>query len=282
MSQEDTLVKADGVSIVDRLIGDHPVSRRSVLKALGAGSVSMVAGGILDACGSLGNTGGSSSAGHDQDRLRQPAHGSGRGLRRAGSVRRVARPQGVGERHHRRLARSTTSRSSPRTVSPGTRAAAGRVGPDQHLQRRPDPDHVRAGDGQPRVGRGRGGRRAVHLHRRAVGGVVFRTAGQPGSARSRSSGRTTSRSASRSSPTRTTKLWPQVPTNKVVGVMWPNDADGNAIRGGARTAAEEGRLHDRRPRRIRRRQRPTSRRRSRCSSRRTARSSTPSRSRRTS
>jgi branched-chain amino acid transport system substrate-binding protein len=28
-----------------------------------------------------------------------------------------------------------------------------------------------------------------------------------------------------------THLWPQVPTNKKVGVMWPNDADGNAIRG---------------------------------------------------
>lgn len=27
-----------------------------------------------------------------------------------------------------------------------------------------------------------------------------------------------------------TSLWPQVPTNKTVGVMWPNDADGNAIR----------------------------------------------------
>jgi branched-chain amino acid transport system substrate-binding protein len=27
-----------------------------------------------------------------------------------------------------------------------------------------------------------------------------------------------------------TKLWPEVPTNKKVGVMWPNDADGNAIR----------------------------------------------------
>src|SRR5580765_2353623 len=27
-----------------------------------------------------------------------------------------------------------------------------------------------------------------------------------------------------------THLWPQVRTNKVVGVMWPNDADGNAIR----------------------------------------------------
>jgi branched-chain amino acid transport system substrate-binding protein len=29
-----------------------------------------------------------------------------------------------------------------------------------------------------------------------------------------------------------THLWPQVPTNKMVGVMWPNDADGNAIRSG--------------------------------------------------
>jgi branched-chain amino acid transport system substrate-binding protein len=28
-----------------------------------------------------------------------------------------------------------------------------------------------------------------------------------------------------------TTMWPQVPTNKKVGVMWPNDADGNAIRG---------------------------------------------------
>src|SRR6516225_5167948 len=27
-----------------------------------------------------------------------------------------------------------------------------------------------------------------------------------------------------------THLWPQVPTNMKVGVMWPNDADGNAIR----------------------------------------------------
>lgn len=27
-----------------------------------------------------------------------------------------------------------------------------------------------------------------------------------------------------------THLWPQIPTNRRVGVMWPNDADGNAIR----------------------------------------------------
>ena len=29
-----------------------------------------------------------------------------------------------------------------------------------------------------------------------------------------------------------THLWPQVKTNKKIGVMWPNDADGNAIRAG--------------------------------------------------
>jgi branched-chain amino acid transport system substrate-binding protein len=27
-----------------------------------------------------------------------------------------------------------------------------------------------------------------------------------------------------------TTMWPQVPTNKIIAVMWPNDADGNAIR----------------------------------------------------
>ncbi len=47
-----------------------------------------------------------------------------------------------------------------------------------------------------------------------------------------------------------THLWPQVPTNKKVGVMWPNDSDGNAIRERARPADEEGGLHDRRPGRL--------------------------------
>ncbi len=47
-----------------------------------------------------------------------------------------------------------------------------------------------------------------------------------------------------------THLWPQVPTNKTVGVMWPNDADGNAIRAEPRAAAQEGRLHDHRPGRL--------------------------------
>ena len=70
----------------------------------------------------------------------------------------------------------------------------------------------------------------VHLDGRALGGLVLRPPGQARRARRPSSGRTTSASASRSSPSAYTHLWPQVPTNKKVGVMWPNDADGNAIR----------------------------------------------------
>ncbi len=40
-------------------------------------------------------------------------------------------------------------------------------------------------------------------------------------------------------------------TNKKVGVLYPNDADGNAIRAALVPAAREGRLHDRRPRALR-------------------------------
>src|SRR5581483_4631394 len=36
-----------------------------------------------------------------------------------------------------------------------------------------------------------------------------------------------------------THLWPQVKTNKKVGVMWPNDADGNAIRASLGPALEK-------------------------------------------
>jgi branched-chain amino acid transport system substrate-binding protein len=36
-----------------------------------------------------------------------------------------------------------------------------------------------------------------------------------------------------------THLWPQVPTNKKVGVMYPNDADGNAIRGALAPALKQ-------------------------------------------
>ena len=50
-----------------------------------------------------------------------------------------------------------------------------------------------------------------------------------------SSARTTSRSASSEFYKALHGLWPQVPTNKKIGVMWPNDADGNAIRACARS-----------------------------------------------
>ena len=63
MSQEDALVNIGGVDIVESLIAGHQLSRRDVLKALGAGSLTLVGGGLLEACGSLGTTGGTASVG---------------------------------------------------------------------------------------------------------------------------------------------------------------------------------------------------------------------------
>jgi hypothetical protein len=45
MSQEDALVKARGVHIVEGLIAGHHLSRRDVLQALSAGSLTLVVGG---------------------------------------------------------------------------------------------------------------------------------------------------------------------------------------------------------------------------------------------
>ena len=75
--------------------------------------------------------------------------------------------------------------------------------------------------------------------------------------------------------------WKLIETNKKVGVMYPNDADGNAIRAHlAPLLAKEGyTIVDPAPMRP---ARPTIPRRSPCSSRKASRSSTPSRSRRTS
>ena len=49
--------------------------------------------------------------------------------------------------------------------------------------------------------------------------------------------------------------WKLIETNKKVGVMYPNDADGNAIRAASRAAARQGGLHDRRSGRLRDRHR---------------------------
>ena len=64
MSQEDALVKAGDYSFAASLLTGRQLSRRDVLKALGAGSLTLAGGGLLEACGSaLGTTGGSSTAG---------------------------------------------------------------------------------------------------------------------------------------------------------------------------------------------------------------------------
>ena len=107
----------------------------------------------------------------------------------------------------------------------------GRERPDPHRERRPDAHHLDAGGREPGLRRVRGGRRPVHLDRRAVGGLVLRPRRQARASPRRSGSPTTSASASQNFFDTYTHLWPQVPTNKKVGVMWPNDADGNAIRG---------------------------------------------------
>ena len=81
----------------------------------------------------------------------------------------------------------------------------------------------------------------------------FGRGAKPRTTRPPSSSPTTSASASRTSRPPTSTRGTPLKTNKNVGVMWPNDADGNAIRAALRPAAEEGRLHDRRPGRLQRR-----------------------------
>ena len=70
----------------------------------------------------------------------------------------------------------------------------------------------------------------MHLDGRSRGRRGTSAAARSRAARTRSSARTTSASGRTSSPRRTLAMWKHVPTNKKVGVMWPNDADGNAIR----------------------------------------------------
>ena len=53
-------------------------------------------------------------------------------------------------------------------------------------------------------------------------------------------------------------MWNRIPTNKVVALMYPNDADGNAFRDGLPATDAQGGIQDRRRRRLHRRHRPTS------------------------
>ena len=91
-------------------------------------------------------------------------------------------------------------------------------------------DDLDPGGREPGLRRVRGGRRAVHLDGRAVGGVVLRPRRASRASPRRSGAPTTSASASSDFFDAYHACGTQVPTNKMVGVMWPNDADGNAIR----------------------------------------------------
>ena len=100
----------------------------------------------------------------------------------------------------------------------------------------------------------RGQRRAVHVlaWRRGSRGSWPQRPGRPGGRRS--SGRTTSSGASRTSSPCSCDMWRQIETNKVVGGLFPNDGDGKAWGDPERglPAALRGRgLHARRPRPLR-------------------------------
>jgi branched-chain amino acid transport system substrate-binding protein len=228
MSQEDTLVRAGEVSIVDRLIGDHPVTRRTVLKALGAGSVSMVAGGLLEACGSLGNTGGTSSAGTIKIGYVSPLTGPDAGFGEPDpyvvSLARKAWANGITIGSKKYDVQIITEDSQS-----GTRAQQAA----SDLINTSDVDLILTTSAPETVNPVSDAAEAAGVP--CISTIVPWEAWYFG------------RQANPATPvpfkwtyhfsfgvaqfaSAYEKLWPQVPTNKVVGVMWPNDADGNAIR----------------------------------------------------
>ncbi len=228
MSLEDALVKSDGVNFVESLVAGHELSRRDVLKALGAGSLTLVGGSLLEACGSLGNTGGSSSAGTIKigfvSPLTGPAAGFGEPDPYVLSLARKALAGGltVGGKKYDVQIIDEDSQSGPRAAQAAsdlinaqnvdlilTTSAPETVNPVS--------DAAEAA-GVPCISTvvpweawyfGRQTNPAAPVPFKWTYHFAFGVA-QFASAYAH--------------------LWPQVPTNKVVGVMWPNDADGNAIR----------------------------------------------------
>jgi branched-chain amino acid transport system substrate-binding protein len=228
MSHEDALVKADGVNFVESLVSGHQLSRRDVLKALGAGSLTLVGGSIIDACGSLGNTGGTSTAGTIKIGFVSPLTGPDAGFGEPDpyviSLAKKAFGSGItigGKKYSVQIidedsqsgARAAQAAndlintqnvdlilttSAPETVNPVSDAAEAA--------------------GVPCISTvvpweawyfGRQSNPAAPVpfkwtYHFSFGVAQFANAYE--------------------------HLWPQVPTNKIVGVMWPNDADGNAIR----------------------------------------------------
>jgi branched-chain amino acid transport system substrate-binding protein len=228
MSQEDARVNMGGVDIVESLIAGHQLSRRDVLKALGAGSLTLVGGGLLEACGSLGNTGGTASVGTIKIGYVSPLTGAAAGFGEPDpyvvSLARKAFASGltIGGKKYSVEIITEDSQSGPRSAQ----AAADLINSsnvDLILTTstpetvNPVSDAAEAA-GVPCISTivpweawyfGRQSNPAAPVPYKWTFHFSFGVA-QFASAY--------------------THLWPQVPTNKVVGVMWPNDADGNAIR----------------------------------------------------
>jgi len=228
MSQEDTLVSAGEASIIDRLVADHQISRRSMLKALGAGSVSMVAGGLLEACGSLGNTGGTTNAGTIKigyvSPLTGPAAGFGEPDPYVVSLARKALASGltIGSKKYNVEIITEDSQSGPRAAQAAS-----------NLINSSNVDLILTTSTPETVNPVSDAAEAAGVP--CISTIVPWEAWYFG------------RQAHPASPVpfkwtfhfsfgvaqfanAYEKLWQQVPTNKTVGVMWPNDGDGNAIR----------------------------------------------------
>jgi branched-chain amino acid transport system substrate-binding protein len=229
MSQEDALVKVEDGSVVDRLIAGTQMSRRAVLKALGAGSVSMVAGGLLEACGSLGSTGGTTSAGTIKIGYVSPLTGPDAGFGEPDpyvvSLARKAFASGLSIGGKKYDVQIITEDSQS-----GTRAAQAA----SDLINSSNVDLILTTSAPETVNPVSDAAEAAGVP--CISTVVPWEAWYFG------------RQANPAAPVpfkwtfhfsfgvaqfanSYEKLWTQVPTNKVVGVMWPNDADGNAIRG---------------------------------------------------
>ena len=163
------------------------------------------------------------AAPHDQDRLRQPTDRPPRGVRRARRLHprrnEEALAGGIGS-----AARPTRSSSSSGLRSNSNRAADATselILKDkvEHRRRRLDARHHQPG-GRPV----RAERRALRDQRHAVAAPSSAAAAIR---RPVSSGPTISSGASDVIGV-FTSLWGQLPTNKIVGALFPNDSDGNA------------------------------------------------------
>ena len=102
----------------------------------------------------------------------------------------------------------------------------GRGRSDPQGQDRLDAGVLDARDHQPGLRPMRARRSALHLDRRALAAVVLRARRQAGAKASTIP--ITSSGASRTSSHVFTDMWNSLPTNKLVGALFPNDGDGNA------------------------------------------------------